>query len=115
MSEVATGKRYQLSNEEKAKLFMKSKYWQDVLKTKFRDWGSKDEWSSQVNIAGTRANMTYHNIIEQEIQALRLKDFQEAKAKKAAVDKQKAENTQNNKAREPSVFSKVQIEKELKV
>ena len=41
-----------------------------------------------------------------------LKDFQEAKAKKAAVDKQKAENTENNKAREPSVFSQVQIEKE---
>ena len=68
MTETAQGKRY-LSDTEKAKIFLKSDFWQECLNTNFSKWGgSKSVWDVEVFKPGSKANIAYHTVVEIELQ-----------------------------------------------
>jgi len=100
MTDVMEGKRYQHSNEERAAIFVKSKFWKECETNNFEGWGSREQWMRDVTIKGTKANVTFHTIVDNEI---------EKRASKSA----EISKPQGTDAGLPlSVFSQAQLEKE---
>ena len=64
----------------------------------FADWGSRDQWMRDVAIKGTKANVTFHNIVDNEIEKRTLKsaEISQPQGKEAGLPL--------------SVFSKAQLE-----
>ena len=100
MSDVTTGKRYQHTNAERAQIFIQSDFWKECERTNFAQWGSRDQWIQDVKTPGSNANVTYHTIVDNEIE----------KRNRKTADISQQQGTDGS--RPLSVFSQLQVEKE---
>ena len=100
MSDVTTGKRYQHTNAERAQIFIQSDFWKECERTNFAQWGSREQWIQDVKTPGSNANVTYHTIVDNEIE----------KRNRKTADISQQQGTDGS--RPLSVFSQLQVEKE---
>ena len=100
MSDITTGKRYQHTNAERAQIFIQSDFWKECERTNFAKWGSRDQWIQDVKTPGSNANVTYHTIVDNEIE----------KRNRKTSDISQQQGTDGS--RPLSVFSQLQVEKE---